>query len=472
MREPNIKIVPSGWLDAEGRRLDCGPYLSGAIEAKVLLDKLAVPKDPLHTLTSGHDGGIYNGPHFERNYVTDEEHGVPFLGSSSMLWADFSTLPLLRKRDAQSRKLNFLRLQSGMTLVSCSGTVGRMVFTRPDMGNLWSSQHVLKIVPDESRVPPGYLYAFLASRYGLPIVVGGTYGTIIQHIEPPHLLNLPIPRFGDELETKVHHLMLEVANLRCSYQEQIRSATDRLFAGVGINDVLRTEWHGKNPDLGFARKLTTAASLRALNFNPRFDELCATIRSHSYRPLGELCKPGTLRRGGRYRRIEAEPPYAYQMIGQKEVFWLRPEGRWIAKKSVDQDVLVEPGTTLIAGAGTLAESELYSRAEFIWGSATDRAYSELFFRVVADPTVILPGALFAFLRSQIAFRMLRSISFGTKLQYPHPAFIQNLPVPYPDKKTRDQIHDLVVDAYEKRIRSVSLEDDAIHLVEDAVRGSV
>jgi hypothetical protein len=159
------------------------------------------------------------------------------------------------------------------------------------------------------------------------------------------------------------------------------------------------------------------------------------------------------------------------MIGQKEVFWLRPEGRWIAKKSVDQDVLVEPGTTLIAGAGTLAESELYSRAEFIWGSATERAYSELFFRVVANPTVILPGALFAFLRSQIAFRMLRSISFGTKLQYPHPAFIQNLPVPYPEKRIRDQIHDLVVDAYEKRIRSVSLEDDAIHLVEDYVRGS-
>jgi hypothetical protein len=49
--------------------------------------------------------------------------------------------------------------------------------------------------------------------------------------------------------------------------------------------------------------------------------------------------------------------------------------------------------------------------------------------------------------------------------------IQNLPVPYPEKRIRDQIHDLVVDAYEKRIRSVSLEDDAIHLVEDYVRGS-
>jgi len=29
-----IKTVPSTWLEIEGRRLDCGPYMSGAIEAR------------------------------------------------------------------------------------------------------------------------------------------------------------------------------------------------------------------------------------------------------------------------------------------------------------------------------------------------------------------------------------------------------------------------------------------------------
>ena len=37
MRE---KIVPSAWLEKEGRRLDCGPYLSGAIETRLLLDQV------------------------------------------------------------------------------------------------------------------------------------------------------------------------------------------------------------------------------------------------------------------------------------------------------------------------------------------------------------------------------------------------------------------------------------------------
>jgi hypothetical protein len=34
------KSVPSSWLERDGRRLDCNPYMSGALEAKVLLEGL------------------------------------------------------------------------------------------------------------------------------------------------------------------------------------------------------------------------------------------------------------------------------------------------------------------------------------------------------------------------------------------------------------------------------------------------
>ena len=82
------KVIPSGWLEQQGRRLDCGPYLSGAIEARVLLQRLPVRRAELRSITQGHDGGIYNGPQFVRNYVSDPTYGVPFLSSSSMLHAE------------------------------------------------------------------------------------------------------------------------------------------------------------------------------------------------------------------------------------------------------------------------------------------------------------------------------------------------------------------------------------------------
>ena len=66
--------------------------------------------------------------------------------------------------------------------------------------------------------------------------------------------------------------------------------------------------------------------------------------------------------------------------------------------------------------------------------------------------------------------MLRSISVGTKLQEHHSAFVHDLPVPYPEHaKKREAIDELVVDAYEKRHRSVQIEDAAVGLVEDAIR---
>ena len=389
-----------------------------------------------------------------------------------MLYADLSRIVLLRKRDALSATLSFLRVQPGMTLISCSGTVGRIVFARGDLDGVWSPQDILKVVPDSSKIFPGYLYAFLASQYGIPIVAGGTYGSVIQHIEPSHIANLPVPRLDDQIERDAHELIETAAHLLCEYQAQIRHATDAVFAAVGLRDISRAEWHSENTDVGFARKVSTPASLRALNFNPRFQELSATLRSKSWRPLGETCKPGTLRRAGRYKRIDAAPEYAYQLISQKEIFWLRPEGRWVAKKSVGNDVLVEPGTTLIAARGTLGESELYCRGEFIWGPAVERAYSEDFLRVVSDETILPRGFLFAFMRSETAFRLLRSTSMGTKLQDHHPAFLRELPVPYPEKEIQERIHNLVIDAYEKRHRSVCLEDQAISLVERAIREAV
>lgn len=47
------KVVRSAWLERQGRRLDCGPYLSGAIEAKELLERLPVRRAKLHAVTHG-----------------------------------------------------------------------------------------------------------------------------------------------------------------------------------------------------------------------------------------------------------------------------------------------------------------------------------------------------------------------------------------------------------------------------------
>ena len=461
------KSIPSKWLDREGRRFDCGPYTSGGQEAKIKLNLLSCKKETLSSLTRRRDG-IFHAGRESRAWVNSSEAGIKFLSSSSFLRADLSSLPFISRCLVQSN--HRLTIEKHWTLISRSGTIGRMAYARPDIDGYACSEHVMRIVPDRDKVSPGYLYAFLSSRFGVPLVVSGTYGSIIQSIEPEHIEDLPVPRLGNDLEARVGSLMDESSELVARYQSLICRATDTFFKSVGLEDIDAAQWHAKGSDVGFSVLFPRQESIRALNFNPRFEALVSRLKSNEWKLLGDICEDGTLVRGGRFARIDADPEYSRRLVGQKHLFWLYPEGRWVARKALDEDVMVLPGTVLIAAQGTLGEHELYSRAEFAWGPGVDLAYSEHILRARADEEIMPRGCLFAFLRSETAFRMLRSISVGSKLQDHHHIFRTQLPVPYPPKKDQQEIHRLVVEAYECRYRGVDLENQARSLVECAIGG--
>lgn len=458
----NARIVRSGWLENGGRRLDCNPYMSGALEAQETVNGLNTKIEKLREVTSD----IFDSGRESRKWVDGKKYGIRYMGTSAINSADLTYLPLISRK--QVTKNPRLSIERGWSLITRSGTVGRMAYVRPDMEGLTCSEDVLRVVPDDSKILPGYLYAYLASKYGVPLVVSGTYGAIIQHIEPEHIRDLPVPRFEPRFEGMVNSKIEEAAQLLSSYQSLIQEATDTLFASVGLADLEPGEWNSSGPDTRFSVKLPDVASLRALNFNPRFAALVAKIKSGPFKKLDDICLPGTLARGGRFKRVDAHPEHAYQMIGQKELFWLKPEGRWVAKSAMDPNSLGIPGAVMVAAQGTLGESELYCRAEFIWGPWAEMAFSEHILRVISDEAIMPRGCLFAFMRSETAFRMLRSISVGSKLQDHHYKYRGELPVPYPESSVQCDIHEKVVTAYEARHKAIALTDEAIRIVEQRI----
>ncbi len=90
-RKFQLKAIPSAWLENNGRRLDCGPYMSGAVEAKELLKKHNT--EQLADITDA----IYHAGRESRVWVNSPEHGVPFMGSTDILASDLSYLPLISK---------------------------------------------------------------------------------------------------------------------------------------------------------------------------------------------------------------------------------------------------------------------------------------------------------------------------------------------------------------------------------------
>ncbi|MFI5570896.1 restriction endonuclease subunit S [Streptomyces sp. NPDC051740] len=462
-----------GWMNRQGLRLDAKPYLSGAFATQRLLEQLPVEKVPLKEVTAGHAGGLYNGPQFKRVYLTDSDHSVPFVGSKDMLIADFGALPRLRKTDALSRQLGYLKLRSGTTLISCSGfNAGRRSYVRPDMDGYWSSQDVLKVVPDEGRIQPGYLHAFLASRFGEALVKGKVYGSAVKHIEPHHIEDLPVPRFGDAVENEIHELVHGAAELRAEFQAGLEASTRDLFRTAGIEELLDLRWHEQGRDLGFAQSGVTATSLRALNFQPRARRILERLGERECVSLGEVCEGGQLSRGVRFQRVDGEPgdTYSYRLVGQRQAFWSRPEGRWISKAFTPDEVLADDETLLVAARGTLGENEVYGRSVLVTGEWANLAYSEDFLRIRSG-TSEYPGAyLYALIRSEALFRLLRACSTGGKQQDIHLDLCKAIPVPVLTQPDRDRIANTVRAAYKKRDEADQKEDLGLAKLEEAVTG--
>ncbi|GAA4089628.1 methylation-associated defense system restriction endonuclease subunit S MAD5 [Streptomyces hundungensis] len=460
--------VMSDWFVGQGLRLDASPYVSGSLEDKKALERLKETV-PLVSLTVGHNGGIFNGPMFRRVYLTDPEHSVPFLGTKDMMAADLTGLPRLRKADAESVALSYLRLKPGMTLISCSGfNAGRRAYVRPDMGECWSSQDTLKVEPDPEKIKSGYLYAFLLSRFGESLVRGSVYGSAVKHIEPHHIAGLPVPRFDAELEGRIHLLIQQSARLRACHQSALVAATKDFFDSNGLSELNDVKWHQQRRDLGFEVESVGPASLRALNFAPRARRLIGELSSVPGATLGEICAGGSLQTGSRFKRIDADPSHGVRLIGQRQSFWIRPEGRWISADQAPEDIHLQDETILVAARGTFGENEVYSRSAFITGTWLEHAYSQDFVRLVSGDEEVSGAYLFAFFRSDVSFRILRSLSVGGKQQEYHPRLLREVPIPLAPPADRARIAKTIRYAYKCRDRADVLEDKALALLTTAI----
>lgn len=454
------------WLADQGFRLDSSPYLSGAYEARKLIEMLPGTK-PLQELVRA-PNGIFHAGRSARHWVTDPEYGVPFFSSTDILEADSSFLPLIAKSAVEDNPR--LLIERDWTLITRSGTIGRMTYARSDMNGFACSEHVLRVVADSGRIKPGYLYAFLSSKYGIPMITNAAYGAIIQHIEPEHITDLPVPRFGGAVEEEIHGHIQAATDLRTKFQVGVTAATRDLFESAGLPELIDFQWHREPRATGFEVRGLGPTSLRAMNYDQRARRLADIIAAVPHRTLGEICEGGELSRGNRFTRIPADPGHGFLLVGQEQVFWIRPEGRWVAAKEEEASVLRTDDETIVAASqGLLTDGSLIGRAAFVTGSWLRYIYSEHLLRVRSGTQDFQNPYLFAFMRSEVAFRMLRSLVSGTGPQDINAILRREIPVPECTPADRERIAETVRQAYRWRDEADELEDRAQELLEATVR---
>lgn len=461
-----VKSIPSSWISRDGLRLDCNPYMSGALEARIRLEELLCRKERLADLTRGHEGGIYNGPQFVRNFVDDPANGVPFLGTSSMLRADLSYLPLLKKKDAHSSRLSYLKIEPGMTLISCSGTIGRMVYARPDMEGMWSNQDILKVVPDRDKIPSGYLYAFLSGKYGVPLVTSGTYGAIIQHIEPEHIAGLPVPRLG-EIEEEVNLLVEDAASLRTRASQILLSAVHELESQSNLDKL--TPPSSPTPfSCVSVRSTTVQERLDAFFHSPYGNQVVEQLKAggKDTTTISELAL--TIVEPNRFKRIRVDDPdHGVRFFGTSALMWSEPIEMYFLPKSQQgmHQYIVTEQTVLIPRSGQL--SGIIGSAVLPYGSILGSAVSEDAIRINC-PDSTTAGYVFVALSSQYGLRQLKARAYGSSIPHLDVHQIGRVVVPDLGATGRCRIGELGSKVSQLRNIAVEKEREARTIVERAI----
>lgn len=150
---------------------------------------------------------------FKRVYV-EEGYGRVFIGGKQILELDPTNkkyLSLVHHGDRISKQLE---LHENMTLITCSGTIGRVTLVGKHWENWTANQHIIRVVPASKDIA-GYLSIFLASEYGYPLITHYTYGSVVDEIDDTHVSSIPFPLLkNSEIQRHINALALEASEKR------------------------------------------------------------------------------------------------------------------------------------------------------------------------------------------------------------------------------------------------------------------
>lgn len=433
-----------------GLRFDASFHLSEG-----LVVKRQIASSPYDMLTiKDVTSDIFYGNRAKRVYVSKREHGIPFLSSSDILQADLENVKLASKKYTPC--IEQMTLEKGWTLISRSGTIGNCAFANAKHAQKLASEDVIRLVPNNI-LRGGLVYAYLASNHGHSLLTQGTFGAVIQHIEPNFIASLPIPKFPDDFQKVVDDLIQESARLREEAADALEEAVNYFNEKYSINEKTQKTFSLglKELKLGFA----------AYNNNLEVDEFIGKYSNDAYELKNKTSK---IFAPPLFKHIYLNKDNGYPFMTGSELtqFNLRYY-RWLSPRGVKDinDYVVKRGTLLLYKSGTTDGGILGN--VFIADKKLDGCcLSDHVIRVVFNEERQAYWA-YAFLRSKGGVRMLQRLATGTMIPFITPERLSHILIPNPDDNY-ERITTLIEKYIDLNSRSKECEDRAINMVETEI----
>lgn len=169
---------------------------------------------------------------FKRIYV-EEGYGRIFIGGKQLGELDPINKKYLSLAHHGDRIASQLELHENMTLITCSGTIGKVALVGKHWENWTANQHIIRVIPANKDIA-GYINIFLLSDYGYELIKRYTYGAVVDEIDDKHVRQIAIPLLKNEnVQSKINQLALQANEKRSQAyyleQEAMRIMNDEVI---------------------------------------------------------------------------------------------------------------------------------------------------------------------------------------------------------------------------------------------------
>lgn len=463
--DPKFFTCDSKFIYAGDSRLDATAYSAEAWRSIQYIEAAPGFHSPLGELcgTIWHPVQNQARSNFKRIYV-EKQHGVPYVGSREMFFLPLRPDKFLSKKIP---KLSDLMVPEGWLLISRSGTVGNALYVYKRLSKCAITDHAIRIEP--TKVQSGFLYAFLASRFGQPLITQGKYGSTVDELEPKHVASIPVPLFDESKREEIHSKIIEAYSLRDRANDLLDRAEMELHEVMGVDpfDESDIEYFGDPLEL-------KAFEISSNELGDRFDATChmPIVRSavdklgtgkHKLVPLSDRVQGIYL--APRFARVYVDSEHGTPLLQGSHVLMMRIHDlKYISNTRTDrmERWIIREGTVLITCSGTIGRVAVTTRKMDGW------AASQHILRVMAKVGVSHPGFLAAFLMTPFGQHQLKARIYGgvvDELTDGDTALCMIPDVPF---ETQRPLGDKVCQAFELRDRANDLEKQAISRVEELI----
>lgn len=458
---PTAIKAPASWLTDGATRLDASFYVGdGQKQAREFIHS-KLKKLPLSSLALGGQEGIFIPSRFKRIYVENSDCGFPYITGSGMTQAN----PLLNCRyisRKHTKSAKRIALERGMLVITCSGNIGNVVFLSSFLEGAVGSPDLIRVIADPYRIPPGFLYAFLASKIGKALITQHTYGSVIQHIEAHHLYDLPVPILPERVMNEAHDMVTRAADLMTKANQTLRDLVETIeqqYSPPATNSKRELAFAVSSKRLFEADKYTDEKRLEADFYLPEYERIRSYIADNCDSAfLGDLTE--SITRSGLRARVFVSngiPMYTGQNLEMLRPSYEKQLSRKLTR-NIERDI-TQDGDIIISCAGTVGKTELCHRNFYTGIFASDKLI-----RVRPKPERIHPGFVFAFLKSALGRKQILKHKTGSVIEWIRENHLSSIQFPVPKDKGV-LIGRKACAVCEQRQEAFELEQEAIALVE-------